>query len=244
MRLLYITLSLAFLAACRQKNEAPLRIANMQFAMSSLIEKFEQATGIPCESVVSSSGKLTAQIREGAPFDIFASADMQYPEALYKSGLTTGPPAVYAHGKLVLWTLRGELELTTGILTSPDIRHIALANPKTAPYGSAAVTALRRLGVFEQVEAKLVYGESIAQVNQFVLSKTADIGFTAKSVVLSPELRGQGRWLELNEALCPPVAQGAVIIRRSEGVREEALLFYDFLLSAESRRLLEGEAIK
>jgi molybdate transport system substrate-binding protein len=247
MRLFFISLTLSCLASCQPRKEAPLRIAiaaNMQFAMANLIETFEQQTGIPCEAVVSSSGKLAAQIREGAPFELFASADMQYPETLYQSGLTTRPPAVYAYGKLVLWTLREDLELTPGSLRSPDIRHIAVANPKTAPYGSAAVTALRRLGIYEQVESKLVYGESIAQVNQFVLSKTADIGFTAQSVVLSPEFEGRGRWLELSETLCPPVAQGAVLIRRREGVRKEAVLFYDFLLSEQGRRLLEGEAMK
>ena len=198
MRGIYIWLLpiVVLMISCgRNEKEGPLTIAtaaNMQFAMEDMIRAFEVAADISCELVVSSSGKLTAQIHEGAPFDILISADMKYPEDLYRAGLTETPPQVYAYGKLVLWSLQDSLELSLQALKSPNVRHVALANPETAPYGKAALEVLQYHGIYEEVREKLVFGESIAQTNQFIISKAAEAGFTAMSVVLAMWISASG----------------------------------------------------
>jgi molybdate transport system substrate-binding protein len=214
--------------------------ANMQFAINELTESFTKKTGIPCETVISSSGKLTAQIREGAPFDVFISADMKYPEEIYKSGLASGPPKVYAYGKLVLWSMKEGIDPSLSVLADENIRHIAVANPKLAPYGVAAVETLRKHQLLDRVESKLVYGESIAQTNQFIITGSTEAGFTAMSVVLSPQMQGQGKWIGIDQADYPPIEQGAVVIKRMNGPVAEAEKFYDFLASEEARSILES----
>jgi molybdate transport system substrate-binding protein len=212
--------------------------ANMQYAMEALVKEFTQTTGISCELVVSSSGKLTAQILEGAPFHLLVSADMKYPEALNRNGKTIGPPQVYAYGKLVLWTLQDNVEPSLEVLESSAIRHIAMANPKTAPYGRAAMEVLRNSGWYEQVRDKIVYGESIAQTNQFITSRAAELGFTALSVVVAPQVEGQGRWSEIDPSLYAPIAQGVVVMQHPEGIQNQAMQFRDFLFSDRAREML------
>ena len=234
--------SLCFLSlACSPQNSKKLTIAtaaNMQWAMQEITQSFTDKTGIPCQMVVSSSGKLTAQIREGAPFDVFVSADMKYPTALFQQGLATAEPTVYAYGQLVLWSRVEGLEPSVDLLTHDPIRHIALPNPKTAPYGLAAVEVLHYYNLYDAVEEKLVFGESVAQANQFIVSQAAEIGFTAKAVVLSPNLQGTGRWQELNPDTYSPIAQGVVVLAKQTGLLAQAQSFYDFLLSKEGQKIL------
>ena len=235
--ILFLTLALEILAlqSCRHE-PAHLIIAaaaNAQYVLKDISSAFTRETGINCDIILNSSGKLTAQIKQGAPYHIFVSADMVYPEELYKAGFTTNKPEVYAFGKLVLWTL-DSIEPSIAVLESSLVRHIALANPQSAPYGIAAIETLHHYGVYDILKPKLVFGESIAQANQFIVSKTADIGFTAKSVVLSPELTGQGRWIEIDESSYTPIAQGVVIIKQDVNNRA-AWLFYDFLFSEKSK---------
>ncbi len=132
--------------------------ANVQFAMQKLIRTFTQETGIKCHMILSSSGKLTAQINAGAPFDVFVSADVKYPQELYENGLTQEPPKIYAYGKLVIWSFNEPIDSSFEILASEKIQHIAIANPKTAPYGAAAVEALKHYGVYQTTKEKLVFG--------------------------------------------------------------------------------------
>lgn len=243
MRLAAFLLFLFSLYACGERQPQTLLVAaaaNVQFAMDTLSAEFHRETGIPCEIIPGSSGKLTAQIREGAPFEVFISADMTYPQELFENGLTTAPPEVYAFGKIVLWTLRNDLELSPAGLTRPGVHHIALANPETAPYGAAAIEALQHFGIFEQTKSRLVFGESISQTNQFIISKTADAGFTAKSVVLSPEMKNRGYWAEIDPEAYRPIAQGAVLIVQQGGVSSEARAFYRFLFSEKARRILQA----
>ena len=229
------------LMACQPTSSDPLTIAtaaNMQFAMETLTEAFTNETGIACETVVSSSGKLTAQIREGAPYDVFVSADMRYPTVLYDNGLTVAEPDIYAYGRLVLWTTVDTLSPTLDLLKSEAVRHIALANPKTAPYGEAAIQVLHHYRLYDEVADKLVFGESIAQVNQFVSSRAAEVGFTAQAVVVSPEVQGQGRWQSIDTAAYTPIAQGAVILKNQTAPPEQAQQFYDFLFSSSGKEVL------
>ena len=227
--------------ACSPRRTPPLTIAtaaNMQFAMGDITQAFTEQTGILCETVVSSSGKLTAQIRAGAPFDVFVSADMTYPTALYEDGLTTAEPKVYAYGQLVLWSRIDKLEPSIEALTQEDVNHIALANPKTAPYGLAAEEVLKHYDIYDQVAEKLVFGESIAQVNQFVSSGAAEIGFTAQAAVLSTEMKGKGDWQAVDTTAYAPIAQGAVILKHSEQSPNNAQRFYAFLFSEAGREIL------
>jgi molybdate transport system substrate-binding protein len=226
---------------CEHRESEKLMIAtaaNMQFPMKELVRVFTENTGIECETVISSSGMLTAQIREGAPFDIFVSADMKYPAELSQGGFTRSPPEIYAYGKLILWTLDRGLDPSLELLTSDLIRHIALANPKTAPYGVAAVEVLKGVGIYERVENKLVFGESISQTSQFVVSKAAEIGFTAKSVVLSPDLQDKGNWIEMDTKYYSPIAQGVVILKNRKKRINQAKKFHDFLFSSKGKEIL------
>ena len=214
--------------------------ANMQFAMDSIVAAFSRETSIPCDVIIGSSGKLTAQITEGAPYDVFVSANMTYPNAIYKKGLALDTPVVYAYGRLVLWSLANGLVPSLEVLVKPEIEHIAIANPELAPYGIAAMQALKYYQLADKVEGKLVYGESIAQTNQFIVSRSADIGFTAMSVVLSPQMENSGKWVEIDRDAYQPIAQGIVLIQRKDSVKKEALEFYKFLLSPPAQKILSN----
>jgi molybdate transport system substrate-binding protein len=212
--------------------------ANAQFVMEPLRTAFEQQTGVVVEPIVGSSGKLTAQIQQGAPFDVFLSADVQYPDALAGAGLTLDRPVLYAYGALVLWTgpFRQKPIQLFG-LRAASVRRIALANATTAPYGEAALAALRYFKLYDKVQAKLVFAESVGQVNQYVLTGAADVGFTAKSVVMSPENVTKGHWLELPAVSHAPIAQAAVVLARTRHPAE-ARQFLTFLQSPAARRIL------
>lgn len=237
----FFVLCLLFSACVGRKTSSPLRIAtaaNMQFVMEALAQQFEEKYGIECDLVVSSSGKLTAQIQAGAPFDLFISANMIYPEAIYQSGLAKAAPKVYAYGKLVLWTMLEEIEPSIAILSDAKIKHIALPNPKTAPYGMASEQVLRKMGVLASLSPKLVYGESIAQSNQFIITQSVAIGFTAMSVVQSPSMRNKGRWIAIDRNWHTPIEQGIVLLKSEPSQSEKAKLFYQFLFSKAARKLL------
>ncbi len=214
--------------------------ANVQFAIEDIKVAFFQKYDIPVNLMVGSSGKLTAQIQQGAPYDLFISANMKYPESLYQDSLTVGPPKVYALGALVWWTMKSfDLQDTMPIVKSTTIKKIAIANPKNAPYGEEAISALEQLGLLSIVRKKLVYGESIAQTNQYIISEVCDIGITAKSIVLSPDWKDKGRWLEIDARLYQPIQQGIVITKVGQKRQPEmAQRFFDFIFSEEGRKIL------
>ena len=169
--------------------------ANVQFAIGPILKAFEAKTGIQSALIISSSGKHTATIMQGAPYDVFLSANMKYPDTLYATNWAVEPPIKYARGSLVLWTMK-EIDWVTNdaLLGSEKIQSIAIANPRNAPYGQEAINYLQNVNLLDKVQPKLVYGESIAQTNQFITSRASDLGITAKSVVLSPDLRKKGTW--------------------------------------------------
>ena len=235
--IILISLSLALITSCT--NESTLNIAtsaNMQFAMIEIVSEFEKENNIKIELIVTSSGKLTSQIEQGAPFDVFVAANTKYPAYLDSLGLTTSPPKVYAHGKLGLWTLK-EFSPTLTLLTADTIQKIAIANPKTAPYGKASIDVLKKHRIYDLIKHKLVYGESISQVNQFITTGSVDVGFTAYSVISNTEMKTIGQWTSINLNDHRKILQAAVILKKSSNL-EEAKAFYNFLFSERAREIL------
>ena len=211
--------------------------ANAQYAIEEIAEDFKNETGFSYSLIISSSGKHTAQIEAGAPYDIFISADVKFPQTLFEKGLTIGAPQVYAYGKLIIWSLHDSIEVSTKALTSPFLKHIAMPNPKTAPYGRAAKEFLESRNLFTTLSSKLVFGSSVAQTNQFILSKSAELGFTAASIVMSPTMKNKGHWQEVDKSTYSPIAQGAVVIK-SSAHQESALQFYNYLFSKKAQDIL------
>lgn len=214
--------------------------ANVQYAFDDLQAAFRKESGHDIKPVYNSSGKIASQALNGAPFDVFLSADMEYPQKLHDAGYTAAAPQVYAYGALVLWTMR-DLDLAhwQTTLAAATVKKIAVANPKTAPYGRETMNALAQLKLDGVLKPKLVFGESVSQTNQYIHSMVADAGFTAKSVVVSPEMRGQGKWVELPKGSYAPVAQGIVVLRHGQRTKPQlAQRFHDFMLSAPARAIL------
>ena len=230
------------LAGCKDDRDKKIIVAtaaNMESAMATLTKAYTHKTEVEFELIVGSSGKLTAQIMEGAPFDVFVAANMKYPQAVYASGKAQNIPRVYANGKLVLWSMVERTPVSITALTDSAIEHIALANPKTAPYGVAAKEVLQHYGLMEVLKPKLVFGESIGQTDQFIISQAAQIGFTALSTVLSPEMKGKGSWVSIDPSLYSKISQGVVIVNRKEGINPDTQGFYDFLFSVEAKEILK-----
>lgn len=202
--------------------------ANAQFALEEIKVLYEKETGLKVDLVKGASGKLTAQIREGAPFDVFVSADTVYPHTLNKEGLTAERPQIYAYGALVLWAIHGPAPKDIHTLHDPLIRKVAIANSRLAPYGEAAVQALKYYKLYDKIESRLVYGESLSQVSQYVLSGAAQAAFTSRSIVVSAEMKGQGKWIEVDSKAYSPLAQSAVLLKSAP---PEAKKFYRYLFS-------------
>ncbi|MBI5689112.1 MAG: molybdate ABC transporter substrate-binding protein [Verrucomicrobia bacterium] len=188
-----------------------------------------------------SSGNLFAQIRQGAPFDVFLSADMRYPRELIAAG-EADPTSLtlYGIGRLVLWTTRTDLDLASlaATLRHPQLRRFAIANPSHAPYGRAARELLENTGVWIEIQPRLVLGENISQTAQFIQTGSADAGLVALSLVAAPALRGTGRWLEIPGHLHAPLEQGAVLTRRGAG-NAAARDYLVFLRSPQARAILD-----
>lgn len=235
----FLFLSALLSLNCNEAGQQKIRIAaaaNLQFAIKPLSEAFTVETGYACEVIIASSGKLTAQIVQGAPFDIFLSADMKYPQKLSTEGLLQGPPEVYAYGHMILWSMKKELLRSPDSLNLEQINYFAIANPKTAPYGRAAVEVLEYYKLLKKLEPKLVYGENIAQANQFITTQAADLGFTAKSTIKALHLANRGFWLEVDPKSYTPISQGVALLKSSENPASRQ--FYDFLFSAKGKEIL------
>ena len=170
------------------------------------------------EIIYGSSGKFHTQIRQGAPYDLFFSADIDFPRELAKAGFAGSPVVPYAVGRIVLWSPTVDAsKLTLDDLADPKFTRIAIANPRHAPYGKRAEEALRARGLWEKVEAKLVYGENIAHTAQFVQTGNAEVGIIALSLAMSPELASKGGYYLIPDKLHQPLEQGFIITKRAEG---------------------------
>ena len=191
--------------------------ADLKFAMDEIVVLFRSThPAVQIETVYGSSGNFSTQIRQGAPYDLYFSADIAYPRALKKEGWSASEVQTYGVGRIVLWSPSREAsKMTLADLADPSIHKIAIANPQHAPYGKRAEEALRAAGVWEKVEPKLGYGENIAQTAQYVKSGNAQIGIIALSLALSPELAKQGSYALIPDKLHQPLEQGFIITRRA-----------------------------
>lgn len=215
--------------------------ANFVYALDALNAEFQQAApAVKVTTATAASGSLVAQIRNGAPFDVFLSADLDYPRALIKAGQADASSlTIFATGRLVLWTTRPGLspDNLAATVRNPAVKKLALANPATAPYGRAARQALEKLGLWVDLQPKLVFGESVSQTAQFVDTGNADAGFVALSLLFAPNLRDKGRWLAVPAALHEPLAHGAILTTRG-ATNPAARRYLNFLGSPAARTIL------
>jgi len=230
-------------------SEAPAIAAasSVQAALSEIAAQFKTATGYSVRLAFGSSGNFYRQIRQGAPFELFLSADEGFAQQLVEADLTEGESVCYATGQLVLFTPQGStLKLNERVddagvilqtaLAQGLIERFAIANPNHAPYGRAAQHALESLGVWASIKPKLVLGENVAQAAQFAISGSTQGGLFAHSLALSPAVQGQGQFLLLPQRLYPPLRQGMVLLK-SAG--ETARLFHDYIQQAPARAVFE-----
>jgi molybdate transport system substrate-binding protein len=216
--------------------------ADLTFAFRDVAVKFQQQTGNQVKLSFGSSGNFFSQIQNGAPFDLFFSADVSYAKKLDDAGLTEpGTLYQYAVGKIVLWAPSGsKLDLSSGlrVLRDPAIRKIAIANPEHAPYGRAAVEAMRHEGIYDEVKDKIVLGENISQTAQFVQSGNAEIGIIALSLAVAPAMKDKGKYFEIPAADYPAIEQAAVILKSSKK-KDLARKFVSYLKTPATTALME-----
>jgi len=215
--------------------------ADLQFAMFDLGARFQKESGIAVKLLYGSSGNFTQQIQNGAPFDMFFSANLDYPKQLEAAGLTEpGTFYGYAKGKLVIWVpneSKLDLSLELQALLDPAVSKIAIANPQHAPYGKAALAALQQEKIYDRVKQKLVLGDNISQAASFVTSGAADVGIVALSLALSPNMRDRGRYVAVPSGDYPAIEQACVILRSSKN-KAAARKFLDFIKTPAARQVL------
>jgi molybdate transport system substrate-binding protein len=216
--------------------------ADLKFAMSELAKGFEKQSGVKMDVSYGSSGNFFSQLENGAPFDLFFSADAEYPKKLETEGLAeTGTLYPYALGRICIWTA-GESKLSPATnewktLLDERVKKIAIANPEHAPYGRAAVAALKRAGVYEATKSKLVFGENVSQAAQFVQSGNAQAGIVALSLATSGAMKNGERW-DVPPNLHPPIEQTAIILRNAKN-KSAARAFLDFVRGPVGRTILQ-----
>jgi molybdate transport system substrate-binding protein len=242
-KLLVTLLALLTLAFC-VRAQTTLRVAaaaDLQFAMNDLAGQYEKQTGTKIVVTYGSSGNFHAQIANGAPFDLFFSADAMYAEQLAKAAVADARSlTVYAQGHLVLWAPAGSnwhlRERGFAALKDAHVQKIAIANPEHAPYGRAAVAALQQAGLYDELKPKLVMGENISQTAQFAQSGSAQIGIIALSLTFAPSMNGGELW-EIPAKYYPPILQDAVVINSSQN-KAAAQAFLNFVKSGQGRNIL------
>jgi molybdate transport system substrate-binding protein len=234
----------ALMAGGRNAAAQTLTIAaasDLQSVLPEIAGRYEKATGTRVRVSFGSSGNFFAQIQNGAPFDLFFSADVGYPRRLEQAGrVERGSVRLYAIGRLVLWTRKGsrvDVRRGLAVLTEGSVRTVAIANPDVAPYGRAAVAALRHEGLFEQVQGKLVRGENVSQAAQFADSGNADAGVFSESLARSPAMKGRGTFVEIPAAYHPPIEQAVAIVSTSAN-KARARAFLDYLQQDDIKALM------
>ena len=216
--------------------------SDLSFAFKEIVAEFEQTTGNHVKLTLGSSGNFYAQIQNGAPFDLYFSADIGYPRKLEEAGLVLpGSLYPYAVGRIVLWAGHGShLDLSKGleVLRDPTIKKIAIANPKHAPYGRAAVAAMEHFKVYDQIKDRLILGENISQAAQFIESGACDAGIIALSLALAPAMKAAGQYWEIPATAHSPLEQGAVILKHSKHP-EAARQFLEFMKGSQGQEIMK-----
>jgi len=222
--------------------QTPLRVAaaaDLEPVLPPILDQFRQQTGIQVDATFQASAILATQIQNGAPFDLFLSADLGFPKRLIDAGMAdaagsadSSTPITYAKGTLVLWARKdSHLPPSLELLRSRDLKRLAIANPESAPYGRAAVAALTSLKLYDELKPRLVTAQNIAQTAQFVDSGNADAGLISLTSAMTPKLAASGTYFVIPRDLYPPIEQGAVIVSKTSQ-RNAAHRLLDFLLSA------------
>lgn len=233
----------AFLLGLAVNGKAQLTAAvaaNMQFAFEDIRTEFRKNTGIEVKAVYGASGKLSTQIRSGAPFDVFVSADVEYPDSLWKHRHAVTAPRTYASGVLVLWTST-DLDLSKGLalVKDPAVKKIGVGDPKVTVYGPAALDALRKTGYLDEATPKVVYGQNISQVGQYVVTGAVDLGFAPLSIAGAPANKGKGKFTAVDPSLYPDLPQAAVVTKfgkdNNPGGSQKLV---DFLFTPKAREIL------
>jgi molybdate transport system substrate-binding protein len=250
MRLLTKTALALALMLCLSSQAAASEVlvaaaSDLSAAIKDIVATFEKSSGHTVRLTLGSSGNFYAQIRNGAPFDVFLSADLNYVREIEKAGLIeAGTSYTYATGHLVLWVPKGSaipIE-TQGMraLLDPRVKRIAIANPEFAPYGRAAADAMKKAGVYESVKSKFVLGENAAQAAQFAQSGAADVGVIALSLALTDSMKAQGKYWDIPLDSYPRMEQAAVILKQAAkaGHQNAARAFMELLRSEQGRAVL------
>jgi molybdate transport system substrate-binding protein len=216
--------------------------SDLNFAIKELVAEFEKQTGHHVKLSLGSSGNFYSQIQSGAPFDLYFSADIGYPKKLEDAGLTVpGSLYRYAVGRIVVWTgHESRIDVAKGFdsLREPTVKKIAIANPKHAPYGRAAVAAMEHFKLYDQVKDKLVLGENISQAAQFIDSGSCEIGIIALSLALAPTMKTRGTYWEIPADAHPPLEQGAVILKSSTH-QDAAKRFVEFMKGSQGQEIMK-----
>ncbi|WP_158799513.1 molybdate ABC transporter substrate-binding protein [Pedobacter sp. L105] len=237
-----ISLSVIILLTVLSSMAQPVRVAvaaNAQFVLQKLASDFKKKTGITVEVISGASGKLAAQIKQGAPYDIFLSADMNFAQDVFNDGLALNQPKVYALGSLVVCSTTGaDLKNWKSSITNHVPGKIAIGNPEVAPYGKAAKEALNHYGLYQAASDRLVFAESISQVNTYVLKGVVNIGFTTASLVYELNPIGSFKWEKVDPAAYAPIEQGAVLLKYAKNKNfVNNKKFFDYLFSTDAKAI-------
>lgn len=235
-----VLLSLIGLALSAQAQSVKIAAASdLRFALDEIISVYmNQASGANIEVIYGSSGNAYAQIANGAPFDLYFSADIVYAEKLKTAGFALTDPTIYAIGRIVLWSASLDVSKGLKVLTEKQNIKIATANPEHAPYGQRSVEALKYYQLYEKVEKQLIFGENISQAAQFCLTGNADAGLLAISLVLSPSMSNQGNYFLVDDRSHRPLEQAFVILKHAKE-NKLAFAFADFITTKPARSIFE-----
>jgi molybdate transport system substrate-binding protein len=232
---LIVVLAVGFISQCAAQEITVAAAADLQFAMQDVAARYQKEVGKTVKVIYGSSGNFYQQIQNGAPFDIFFSANLDYAKKLEDAGLAEpGSFYPYAKGKIVIWVRNeSKLDLNSGmkVFLNPSVKKIAVANPLHAPYGQAAVAAMQKENIYDQVKDKFVLGENISQTASFVVSGSADAGVVALALALSPNMKDKGRYVEVPAGEYPPIEQACVVLASSKN-KEAAKQFLLFVRTA------------
>ena len=244
MKRFFPWLIVLFVFSISSAQSQPLRLAvaaNAQFVIKQLQADFKKRTGIETEAIIGSSGNLTTQIKNGAPFDVFLSADMDFPNTLFKDGFGVSEPKEYALGSLIVCgTTNVDLKAWRTLITGETINKIAIANPAVAPYGKAAEEALKHYALWQKINSKLVYGESISQVNTYITTGTVSIGFTTEALIYEYPEKDKLKWERVDKSVYEKIRQGFLILNYSKkGNYSKAEKFYKYILSPEAKKIFK-----